>query len=254
MLRPIDDPLIEALGLDRPCRIADLACGGGGTTLQLAARAPVGSEVHGYDISPSLIAAARARPGASGVTFTLADIASDLPAAPYDRLASRFGMMFFHDPPAAFRNLCRWLVPGGRFAFAVWGSPADNPWMTTAREVVARFVTLPEVDPALPGPFRYADGADLIRRLSEAGFETITLKDWRGELPVGGGLTATQAASFAFAAFSGFADLLAEAGEPSQTAAQQALTALLGQHEREGAVWMKARVSIVSGTRAGQQR
>ena len=59
---------------------------------------------------------------------------------PYDRLVSRLGMMFFEDPPAAFANLARWLAPGERFAFAVWGRPAENPWMTTVPEVVAEII------------------------------------------------------------------------------------------------------------------
>ena len=52
---------------------------------------------------------------------------------PYDRLASRFSVMFFDDPPAAFANLVRWLVPGGRFAFAVWGvQPTIRGWAASA--------------------------------------------------------------------------------------------------------------------------
>jgi SAM-dependent methyltransferase len=61
---------------------------------------------------------------------------------PYDQLVSRFGIMFFDDPLAAFANLTRWLAPGGRFAFTVWCHPAENPWMTSVRQV-AEIIDLP---------------------------------------------------------------------------------------------------------------
>jgi SAM-dependent methyltransferase len=60
MITPVDQPLIHALHLDAPCRIADIECGGG-TTLEILRRVPAGSVVHGFDISPALIELARAR-------------------------------------------------------------------------------------------------------------------------------------------------------------------------------------------------
>jgi trans-aconitate methyltransferase len=51
MLTPVDEPLVRALNLDAPCRIADIGCGGGGMTLEILRRAPAGSVVHGYDLS-----------------------------------------------------------------------------------------------------------------------------------------------------------------------------------------------------------
>jgi SAM-dependent methyltransferase len=54
--------------------------------------------------------------------------------------------MFFDDPQAAFANLLDWLRPGGQFAFAVWGPLAENPWMTSVREVLAKIVDIPPSD------------------------------------------------------------------------------------------------------------
>jgi trans-aconitate methyltransferase len=129
-LTPVDEPLIRALHLDVPCRIADIGCGGGGTTLEILRRAPVGSVVHGFDISPALIELALARKPSDerAIAFETADMATaTAPEKPYDRLVSRFGIMFFDDPTAAFGNLVRWLAPVGRFAFAAWGPLAANP-------------------------------------------------------------------------------------------------------------------------------
>jgi len=124
MLAPIDEPLITALALNAQVRIADVGCGSGATTMEVLRRAPAGSVAHGLDLSPALIEVARGRHRAhnSSIAFEVADMEMMGPPQPaYDRLLSRLGVMFFNDPSAAFANLRRWLVPGGRFAFAVWG-------------------------------------------------------------------------------------------------------------------------------------
>jgi SAM-dependent methyltransferase len=250
-LMPVDEPLIDALRLDAPARVAEVGCGGGGTALALRRRAPAESVVHGFDISPALIELARGRlqPDERAVAFEVADMATAAPERPYDRLVSRFGVMFFDDPEAAFGNLLRWLVPGGRFAFAVWGCPTDNPWMTSARDVVARIIDLPRADPEAPGPFRYADSARLLGLLERAGFVALEVNDWRGALPIGGRLTPAEAARFALSAFSSFEEVLASAGEEAHHDARRALTDHYAQHHEDGAVWMDACVRVVTGAR-----
>jgi trans-aconitate methyltransferase len=251
MLAPVDEPLISALHLDAPYRIADMGCGGGGTSLEIARRAPQGSVVHGFDISPALIEFARERPGSDehAIVFEIADMATASPEKPYDRLNARFSLMFFEDPPAAFTNLVRWLAPGGRFAFAVWGRPSENPWMTTVSEVVADVIEMPVADPAGPGLFRYAEPDNFLALLEQAGFGEFDVTDWRGTLPVGGELSAMEAAHFALASFSSFAQLLAEAGDEALNEARQSLTLRFSRHEENNAVRMDASVHIVTGTR-----
>ena len=254
MLKPVEEPLIGALHLDAPCRIADMGCGGGGTTLEIGRRALAGSVVHGYDISPALIEVARARrrPGERAIAFELADVGTaPAPEDPYDWLVSRFGIMFFDDPPAAFKNLARWLTPGGRFAFAAWGGLAENPWMTSIREVAAAIIELPRPDPEAPGPFRYGVAEKLLTLLDGAGFGDLAVRDWRGALPIGGGLPAEEAANFALAAFSSFGELLAEAGDEALHQARQWLAARLSRHEQDGVVQMDACVHIFTGSRQG---
>jgi SAM-dependent methyltransferase len=249
-LAPLDAPLLQALALDAPVRIADLGCGGGGTSLQLLRTAPAGSVVHGYDISPSLIehARARVRPEAGEIAFEVVDLAiAPPPGAPYDRLGSRFGLMFFDDPPAAFTNLARWLAPGGRFAFMVWGRPADNLWTSTIREVVAQIIDLPPPVPDMPGPFRYAEVERLLALLAQAELGELAVRDWRGAIAIGGGLPAAEAASFGLAAFSAFGEMLVQAGGDAPARAQRALTERLALYERDGVVRMDARVHVVTG-------
>ncbi|HEX2626525.1 MAG TPA: class I SAM-dependent methyltransferase [Candidatus Limnocylindrales bacterium] len=252
MLAPVSEPLIRALQLDAPYRIADIGCGGGGTTLEILRQAPEGSLVHGFDISPALIdvARARTRPDQRAIAFELADMATaPAPTPLYDRLVSRFGVMFFDHPAAAFANLARWLAPGGRFAFAVWGRVPDNPWITSVRDVAAEFIEIPPTDPTAPGPFRFAKADQLIALLERAGLGELDVRDWRGALRIGGGLPAAEAASFVLAAFSSFGDLLASAGDSVVHAARQSLVARFAGYQRDGAVQLDAAVHIVTGAR-----
>ena len=251
-LAPVDGPLIDALHLDAPLRIADVGCGGGGTSLEILRRAPTGSIVHGFDISPALIEVARhrARSDERAIAFEMADMAKAPPPPQlYERLVSRFGIMFFDDPSAAFASLARWLAPRGRFAFAAWARPADNPWVTIVRDVTAEIVDVPSPDPEAPGQFRYADVDKLVALLEGAGFGDVEVRAFRGSLPVGGGLPAAEAANFALAAFSSFGELLAGAGDRARDDAHRRLTERFAQYENDGVVRIAASVHIVTGAR-----
>ncbi|MGK0361336.1 MAG: SAM-dependent methyltransferase, partial [Bradymonadia bacterium] len=227
----------------------DVACGGGGTTLAIARQCKPGSVVHGFDLSPELLEAARAKTPTYDVVFERVDVAiAPPPTRRYDRLVSRFGVMFFEDPPAAFEAPRHWLLPGGRFAFAVWGAPAENPWAMMARDVVAEIVDPPALDHSMPGPFRYADADALVARLAQAGFTDVRARGWRAPFAMGGVLAPDAAASFALKAFSRFAQLLRQGGG-SITSARQMLAARFAPHVTDGVVRLNAHVHIVTGTR-----
>lgn len=252
MLAPLNAPLIRALHLDTPCRIADIGCGGGGTTAAIAHQAPAGSTVHGFDLSPDLVTSARLRHASRDPTLTFA--VSDVATAPspdlrYDRLVSRFGILFFDDPPAVFANLTDWLAPGGRVAFAAWGPPGDNPWTSSPRDVVAKFIDLPQTAPDAPGAFRYADYDTLLDLLRQAGLDRLDVHTWRGTLALGGGLTAAEAARFALTS-SSMAESVADAGDATGDAVRDALTQHFAQYERDGVVRLDACVHIVTGAHA----
>jgi ubiquinone/menaquinone biosynthesis C-methylase UbiE len=168
-------PVMEALGLDSGQRVVDIGCGPGSTAIELARRIGNRGEVVGVDISAGMVAAAGRRAAAAGLTnvrFLVADAQTDLLGQDFDAAFSRFGVMFFGDPVAAFANIGRSLKKGGRLACAVWGPLADNPWMfvptLAAVQVLNAELTLPE--PGRPGPFSL-DLADRIHEvLSAAGF------------------------------------------------------------------------------------
>jgi SAM-dependent methyltransferase len=250
MLAPLDEPLITALAFNAPARITDVGCGSGATTIEVLRRAPAGSIAHGFDLSPALIEVARRRHAAHdpSVAFEVADMGTMAPPEQlYDRLISRLGVMFFNDPLAAFANLRRWLVRGGRFAFAVWGPVDDNPWMTATRAAVAEAIDLPPIEPSAPGPFRYGEVTPLLSLLARAGFVNVTVTDWRQALPIGNRLPPSEAAQFALSSFSSFAELLSNVGGDAPAKARGALAARFSPYEQDGVVLMPARVHIITG-------
>lgn len=253
MLAPLDAPLIAALDLHAPMRVADIGCGSGATTVALLESAPAGTVAEGFDLSPALVDVARRRPHAAGLTtvFEVADMSTQAPSGPpFDRLMSRLGVMFFADPAAAFANLRRWIAPNGRFAFAVWGPVEDNVWMAHTQAAVASAVAMPPADPAAPGAFRYENAAPLVSLLAAAGYADIVVRDWRGTLPIGNRRGPAEAARFALAAFSSFDELLSRAGARAQERALDELTSRLTAYERAGRTLMPARVHIVTGAAA----
>lgn len=245
LLAPIDAPFVEALALDAPYRIGEVACGGGGTTRAIAAAAPGGSEITGFDISADLVAAATVRAG-DVARFVQADAATWRPERPFNRLASRFGVMFFADPPAAFANLRHWLAPGGRLAFAVWGPASEVGFLAQTRAAIGSVMALPPADPDAPGPCRYGDPARLIALLEAAGFHDVESRRWNGKLPVPGG-SPQQAADFLLSSSSSAAPL-AEAGPEIRAAAHAALSASLAGHVWNGIVQVPVRVEVVTAT------
>lgn len=249
MLAPVDAPLIELLALGGARRIADLACGGGGTTLAVAAAADPGAAVFGYDISPSLVQFAQRRVASAGSApvFAVGDSASLAVEMPFDRIVSRFGTMFFAHPTAAFANIAKLLAPEGRFAFAVWGPPADNRWMAIVRETIGTLVDLPPTPGDAPGPMRYGDVDILLALLNEGGLRHVKVQDWRGDLAIGGDLEPNAAAQFAIESMS-VAQVLADREPELIERATQALAKQFEQHWSNGAVRLPARVHLVHGT------
>jgi SAM-dependent methyltransferase len=172
-LRPLGRAAMAALAPQPGERILDIGCGAGETTTELAAAvAPEGSAV-GADISRPMLEAARRR--APQLSFLEADAQTyPFEAGAFDAAFSRFGVMFFSDPPAAFANIRRALRPGGRLAFICWRPPADNPIMVLPMAAAAPFLPPQSpADPTAPGPFAFADPERVRDVLTSAGFGGI---------------------------------------------------------------------------------
>lgn len=171
-LSPLGLRAVEALGLGPGDTVLDIGCGAGQTLLQLAGRVGTGGQVIGVDVAPLLLGIAERRIGSlRQVRVIQADAQSlDLPAGSADAAFSRFGVMTFGDPVAAFANFRRILRPSGALAFTCWRSLEENE--LDRLPLVAAGVR-PTVDES---PFSFA-GPERIRRILEAaGFGEISIR------------------------------------------------------------------------------
>jgi len=156
-------------------RVLDIGCGTGRTSAQLAERVGPTGTVTSVDISAPMLALARARH--PHLTFVEADAQTHpFAEASADVAVSRFGVMFFPDPIAAFANIARALVPGGRLAFVCWRPAEENPIMTVPLSAALAAGISPPApkDPNAPGPFAFADSERVAKILHEAGFVEIS--------------------------------------------------------------------------------
>jgi SAM-dependent methyltransferase len=171
-------------------RILDIGCGCGQTTMTLAERVGAAGAIVGADISRPMLEVARARPvppGAAAPQFREADAqTADLGAASFDGAFSRFGVMFFADPAAAFANIRAALKPAGRLAFVCWRPFAENPWMAVPMAAAQPYLDPgPPPDPTAPGPFAFADAGRVRGILQAAGFKSIAIDPF--DASIGGG-------------------------------------------------------------------
>lgn len=180
LMAPIGQAAIAALGPTPGETILDIGCGCGGTSLQLAAAVGSSGAVVGVDISAPMLAVARARPippASARPDFCEIDAQTgDLGRGVFDGAFSRFGVMFFADPAAAFANIRGALKGSGRLAFVCWRSLADNLWMRVPLEAARPLLPpMPPPDPSAPGPYALADPARIRAVLDAAGFQRVTI-------------------------------------------------------------------------------
>jgi ubiquinone/menaquinone biosynthesis C-methylase UbiE len=166
---------VEAgLGGRAEARVLEVACGTGISTEHLWRQLPPRTELVATDLSPDMLAYAKARRGElPGVAFEQA-AADTLPFddGVFDAVVCQFGIMFFEDKPAALTEFARVLKPGGLLAFSVWESHERNPVVGLSHRTIASFF---ETDP--PGflqlPFSYHDVAAITALVAGAGFDSI---------------------------------------------------------------------------------
>lgn len=235
--------------------VLDVGCGAGASTAVLAQRVGPRGRVLGVDISVPLIERARTLlPPELPASFAVADAGSAALPGALDLLYSRFGVMFFDDPVAAFTHMRGALKRGGRLAFVCWRSAAENDWVRLPMGAIRDLVP-PSPAPAAdaPGPFSFGDRERVAAILRQAGFSGITIEPFDRAIPFGQGASRAEALDDAVRLAFEVGPLsraLADAGAELRAQAAEATHAAFARKPGEQAVLIDGAAWIVTARNA----
>lgn len=247
LVRPFGDAALAAGHAQPGEAVLDVGCGCGDTSLAVAASVGPQGRVVGVDVSAPMLEVARRRAaGTANLSFLQGDASSAALPGPFDLLVSRFGVMFFDAPVAAFTHLRSALKPGGRLAFVCWRMPADNPWAALPARAARTAVgaPAPEADPHAPGPFAFGDGERVQGILQDAGFQAVRLEGFEAPMYLG---SSPRSAAEGAARIGPASRVALDAGPEHLPAITDAIEAALQPHAgADGTVFLPGRTWIVT--------
>ncbi len=246
-LRPFIEPILDGAAVANGLDVLDIGCGCGATSLAAGER---GATVLGVDVSRAMLSRAgelAAERGLSDVVFTQAD-AQRHSFAPnsLDAVISRFGVMFFDDPAAAFRNIAGAVRPGGRISYVCWQPAKLNPHISLPmRAIVGAFPdALPKGTPQ--PPFSMVDPDAVRGLLTGAGFHDVNIEPLVQQLRLGDDADQVLAHYLA----QPMARQLLDGQVPAQVAAvTEQIRAGLAENQRADGVYLGSAAWLVTATR-----
>lgn len=177
----VSDKLVELAEIKPGDRVLDIATGIGEPAVTAARRVKPNGKVVATDISPQMLAIAKARAKSLGLDsvmeFRESDAeALDFPKSTFNAILSRWGLMFLPNLPAALVMIKQLLAPDGRLSAAVWSAPSKVPLLDLVFSTVRKQINAPAPPAGTPGPFALADAGALERSFRQAGFKDIRIE------------------------------------------------------------------------------
>jgi SAM-dependent methyltransferase len=259
-LAPVSVELLAAAAIAPGEAVLDVGCGTGPTTREAARAAGAAGRVTGLDLSGDMLATAASVPteaGSAPLDWLQADGSAWSPPEPaaYDVVMSRFGVMFFSDPLAAFTNFARATKPGGRLAIAVWARRQESEVFEVPLQAAVRALDRcgASADPPADdeGPYSLHDPAATERLLTRAGWTGVSQTTHDLTLVFAGGAAPREAAE-ASLDFGPTRVVTAGADEDTKAAVVAEVTdAFASRVDADGHVALGGRIRIVQARIAG---
>lgn len=253
-LEPLGRPALDRLQLEAGERVLDVGCGAGQSCIELAVRVGATGTVVGVDISEPMVTAARGRVAQAGlgnVEIILGDAARQTFEVPFDAIYSRFGVMFFPDAVAAFREMRESLRPSGRLAFVCWQELERNDWahvpLMAARSVSPDHPMPALLQPGQPGPFYFSAPAFVQQVLGAAGFKRVNIEPRETMIQLGAARDIAEAVEYSMQ-IGPSARFMADTDPSLKPAFQRALSEALRPFASNTGVWMAARSLVVTAS------
>ncbi len=159
-----------------PRSVLETAAGTGILSQALLQALPAEVAITATDLNQPMIDRARAKSAGSRITWQQADAMQlPFPNESFELVVCQFGVMFFPDKQAAFREAARVLTPRGRYLFAVWDDWKKMPDAPSAiaADVVAAMLGCDPASLVNPG---YHDETTLREDLAVAQFQQIKVE------------------------------------------------------------------------------
>ena len=249
LIHRITPSLLRGAAIGASDRVLDVGCGSGSTT-RTAARAARTGSVLGVDLSAAMLREAERRARAEGLDnlrFEQADVQVHSFAAEFDLAISRFGVMFFENPVAAFANVASALRPHGRVVFVCWQERDRNEWVTVPVSAALEHVPLPVRSPeGAPGPLSLAKPERIRQLLTDAGLENVEMNEVAELILLGD----DAGVASEFWQGTGTARLLLDGVDAdTERRAMDAVRGAFRSHEGPEGIWLTSAAWLVSATR-----
>lgn len=173
--------MFDLARVESGARVLDVAAGAGEQSIAAARRVGPTGHVLATDIAPALLAHALADARAAGLSnISVQELDGEqletLPAASFDVVVSRVGLIYFPDQQRALKGMRHALKPGGRVAAVVYSTPDRNGFFSIPVRIIRERAKLPPPLPGQPGPFSLGADGVLAKALANAGFSDIVVQ------------------------------------------------------------------------------
>jgi len=160
-------------------RVLDIGCGGGITSFEASKLVGENGYVIGADISEILLNLAKRKySNIKNLEFKYCDVQNyDFEKKTFNKVISRFGVMFFQNPIEAFKKINDSIQDGGTLNFVCWTNVVENEFFTAAANIIIKYLNkdFPEVTRA-PGPFAFSEEEYIKKNLKAAAFKNIRVE------------------------------------------------------------------------------